>query len=240
MDGFDIEAIVTATDGNRPIISSSNSNIQAVIDFVTGLAHSVDKNLLNGNAMGLAGRKESDMPDSRAYYIGNMVGDIASIAVGTGEIIFGFVEGILGGIFGGMAACTVVGTLPGVAMAGTAITAGGIVVVGGGITIEGAAKSLLEDYMMLAKGGGSRSKPKQQGQPNSVEIQRDTSGKITKYTEYGPNGEFIKEVRISGIDHGGIPRPNVKEPNYHVNPKTGQTFQNGYKVRPARPDEIPK
>ncbi|AUG56368.1 polymorphic toxin-type HINT domain-containing protein [Acetivibrio saccincola] len=85
-----------------------------------------------------------------------------------------------------------------------------------------------------------RNKPKQQGTPNSVEIQRDANGNIIKYTEYGPDGEFVKEVRLTGKEHGNIPRPNVKEPNFNVNPKTGEIFHNGYKVRPAEPWEIPK
>ncbi len=86
----------------------------------------------------------------------------------------------------------------------------------------------------------SRNKPKEYGTPNSTEVVRDENGKIIKYTTYGPDGKIIKEVRLTGKDHGVIPRPNVKEPKYNTNPKTGQKFQNGYEVRPTRPDEIPK
>ncbi|WP_353867149.1 polymorphic toxin type 24 domain-containing protein [uncultured Sporomusa sp.] len=56
---------------------------------------------------------------------------------------------------------------------------------------------------------------------------------------FRPNGKIEKEVRLTGKDHGDIPRPNVKEPNYNVNPETGEVYQNGYRVRPARADEIP-
>jgi len=69
---------------------------------------------------------------------------------------------------------------------------------------------------------------------------RDKDGNITKYTTYGSDGKIVKEVRITGKDHGDIPRPNVKEPNYNTNPKTEEKFQNGYEVRPADPSEIPK
>jgi len=50
---------------------------------------------------------------------------------------------------------------------------------------------------------------------------------------------LVKEYRGTGTDHGNIPRPNVKEPNMNTNPKTGETFHNGYEVRKANPDEIP-
>ena len=33
---------------------------------------------------------------------------------------------------------------------------------------------------------------------------------------------------------------NVKEPQYNVNPKLGEVFQNQPKVREAYPDEIPR
>lgn len=85
----------------------------------------------------------------------------------------------------------------------------------------------------------SRSAPADTGTPNSTKVDRDKNGNITKYTTYGPDGKIVKEVRIDGQDHGSIPRPNVKEPTFNTNPKTGQQFQNGYQVRPANPDEIP-
>lgn len=53
------------------------------------------------------------------------------------------------------------------------------------------------------------------------------------------NGEVVKEVRSTRIDHGDIARPNVKEPDYNTNPKTGEQYQNGYNVRGAEPWEIP-
>jgi len=86
-----------------------------------------------------------------------------------------------------------------------------------------------------------RNKPKEEGTPNSSEIQaKDSDGTTTKYTTYDENGKIVKEYRGEGTDHGKIPRPNVKEPNYNTNPNTGETYHNGYKVRSARPDEIPQ
>ena len=85
----------------------------------------------------------------------------------------------------------------------------------------------------------SRNKPKTKGTPSSVEIQRDSDGNIIKYTEFDENGNLVKEVRLTGKEHGNIPRPNVKEPVYNTNPKTGERFHNGYSVRTAEPWEIP-
>ncbi len=97
----------------------------------------------------------------------------------------------------------------------------------------------VDSIVLWAKGDSSRSKPKEYGTPNSTEVVRGADGKVEKYTVYGPNGKIEKEVRLTGKDHGDIPRPNVKEPNYNVNPETGEVYQNGYRVRPARADEIP-
>ncbi|CAH8244839.1 polymorphic toxin type 24 domain-containing protein [Paenibacillus melissococcoides] len=91
-----------------------------------------------------------------------------------------------------------------------------------------------------SNGSKSRSTPQDTGTPNSTKIDRDANNNIMKYTTYGSDGKIQEEVRISGKDHGSIPRPNVKEPTFNTNPKTGQKFQNGYKVRPAYPNEIPK
>ncbi|WP_346868715.1 RHS repeat-associated core domain-containing protein [Clostridium sp. UBA5119] len=86
----------------------------------------------------------------------------------------------------------------------------------------------------------SKNKPKQKGKPNDTEVVRGKDGKVEKYTVFGPDGEFVKEVRLKGKEHGPIPRPNVKEPKFNVNPKMGERFQNGYSVRPATADEIIK
>ena len=86
----------------------------------------------------------------------------------------------------------------------------------------------------------SRNKPQSKGTENSTDIVRDSSGKIIKYTEFDSDGKIVKEVRLAGKNHGTIPRPNVKEPTYNTDPATGQKYFNKYKVRPAKPEEIPK
>jgi hypothetical protein len=129
----------------------------------------------------------------------------------------------------------------------TATASAGLVAKGGQIAMN-AIDNLKNDKGRVNaegnSGGGEakqRNKPKESGTPNSSEIQsRDKSGKIDKYSTYDQNGKIVKEYRGSGKDHGNIPRPNVKEPKYNLNPKTGEKFQNGYEVRKAKSDEIPK
>ncbi|MEG1255472.1 hypothetical protein [Clostridium sp.] len=67
--------------------------------------------------------------------------------------------------------------------------------------------------------------------------------------EYGGGGGFgaasiggsgALADTVKGKEHGPIPRSNVKEPKFNVNPKTGERFQNGYSVRPATAEEIIK
>ena len=58
------------------------------------------------------------------------------------------------------------------------------------------------------------------------------------YTTLSGDGTS-KQYRGSGQDHGGIPRPNVKETGKNVTPD-GKEFTDKGRVRPARPDEIPK
>ncbi|MCL6601185.1 MAG: hypothetical protein K6T81_20995, partial [Alicyclobacillus macrosporangiidus] len=128
---------------------------------------------------------------------------------------------------------TAVYFIPGVGEAALALTG---VIVGIGITAW-AVDHLSQDLYQYAK---SRNKPEQKGIPNSTKLKWGKNGKLEKYTTYDENGNYSKEVRLTGKDHGPVPRPNVKEPNYNTNPKTGETFRNGDVVRRARPDELPR
>ncbi len=62
-------------------------------------------------------------------------------------------------------------------------------------------------------------------------------GKNGQYTTHNNDGTW-KQYRGAGRDHGGIPRPNVKEAGKNVTPD-GRTFIDKGRVRPARRDEIP-
>jgi hypothetical protein len=86
----------------------------------------------------------------------------------------------------------------------------------------------------------SRSAPEESGIPNSTKLKRNNNGKLEGYSTYGADGKLRKQVRLTGKSHGDIERPNVKEPDYNVNPKTKQRFKNGYRVRKARKYELPK
>ena len=64
-------------------------------------------------------------------------------------------------------------------------------------------------------------------------------GRDGQYTTHNADGTW-KQYRGSGQDHGGIPRPNVKETEINTNPHTGQEFISKPKVRQPELDEYPK
>ena len=154
---------------------------------------------------------------------------------------------------GGEAATGAGGAAAGVAISTTGVGA----VVGAPATAEGAAMATHGTLMMFSAGknlnsqkgrvdensSGSkgRSNMKENGIPNSPLIQeRNSNGKVVKYSTYDSNGKIIKEYRGERKPHGNIKRPNVKEIRYNTNPKTGKVYQNKSEVRPANPNEIPK
>jgi hypothetical protein len=57
------------------------------------------------------------------------------------------------------------------------------------------------------------------------------------YITYNPDGSW-KQYRPTGKDHGGIPRPNVKETEILTAPD-GRTFISNPNVRPPQPGEKP-
>ncbi|MFM0365730.1 hemagglutinin repeat-containing protein [Paraburkholderia sediminicola] len=87
--------------------------------------------------------------------------------------------------------------------------------------------------------GKSRNKPppplpEADGLPHTI-IERP--GPDGQYTTYNSDGTSL-QYRGSGQDHGGIPRPNVKETSANVAPD-GTVFVGKGVVRPATPNEIP-
>jgi RHS repeat-associated protein len=92
----------------------------------------------------------------------------------------------------------------------------------------------------VAKGSGkSRNKPPEplkeaEGRPHSI---IEKPGKGGQYTTHNGDGTW-KQYRGSGQDHGGIPRPNVKEAGKNVTPDGHEFIDKGH-VRPPRSDEIP-
>lgn len=73
-----------------------------------------------------------------------------------------------------------------------------------------------------------------EGRPHSI---IEKPGKGGQYTTHNSDGTW-KQYRGSGQDHGGIPRPNVKEAGKNITPD-GRVFIDKGRVRPPRPDEIP-
>lgn len=76
--------------------------------------------------------------------------------------------------------------------------------------------------------------PEADNRPHSI---IEKPGREGQYTTYNADGTW-KQYRGSGQDHGGIPRPNVKEAGKNTTPDGREIIDKG-RVRPARSDEIP-
>ncbi|PWC17624.1 RHS repeat-associated core domain-containing protein, partial [Brenneria nigrifluens] len=91
---------------------------------------------------------------------------------------------------------------------------------------------------------GSNSKKSRSGRPDPLEEAEgrphtiiERPGPDGQYTTHNGDGTW-KQYRGSGQDHGGIPRPNVKETTLNQAPN-GKVFVGKSKVRLPRPDEFP-
>jgi len=108
-----------------------------------------------------------------------------------------------------------------------------------GAGVRSAARSEQRAKNVTKVSGKSRNKPpvplkEAEGRPHSI---IEKSGKDGQYTTHNGDGTW-KQYRGSGQDHGGIPRPNVKEAGKNVTPDGGEFIDKG-RVRPPRSDEIP-
>jgi hypothetical protein len=77
--------------------------------------------------------------------------------------------------------------------------------------------------------------PKAEGRPHSI---IEKPGREGQYTTHYGDGTW-KQYRGSGKPHGNIDRPNIKEPSYNINKKTGVKYRNKDIVRKPEPDEYP-
>jgi hypothetical protein len=86
-----------------------------------------------------------------------------------------------------------------------------------------------------------RNGPQETGTPESSKIDAsDGSGKTTKYTEYGKDGKWTKQVEGDrGVPRHGIKGATKKVPTTNTNPKTGETIEGKPKIEPATPEETP-
>ena len=82
-----------------------------------------------------------------------------------------------------------------------------------------------------------RNKPKQTGPENGIEIEHNVDGSVKRVTQFDENGNFLKEVRPNFKGQHGIEGPTTKVPQYNTD-ASGKVHMNGYKVRPATPEEI--
>ena len=111
-----------------------------------------------------------------------------------------------------------------------------------GGTIEGLTSRKVADTT-AAKGPGT---PKQRNKPPAPDP--DANGPHSTIERSGPDGQYTthngdgtwKQYRGSGQDHGGIPRPNVKETTLNTRPSDGAQIPSKPTVRPPRVEETPK
>ncbi|HBN6702940.1 TPA: hypothetical protein L3261_002220 [Elizabethkingia anophelis] len=93
----------------------------------------------------------------------------------------------------------------------------------------------------VAETAKPRNGPEETGIPESSKIDgKDAAGKTTKYTEYGKDGNWTKQVEGNrGVPRHGVEGATKKVPTTNTNPKTGETFQGKPKIEPATPEETP-
>lgn len=156
-----------------------------------------------------------------------MTGGGAGVGAGTSIVIAG-----------GVTASTVVG-----APEGAAIAAGGAVVItgsealmtGGAMLTANAAANASKGYNYGNKTGtksDNKLKPNSEATGDHSSFKTDGKGKITNTATYkqnpkNPSGfDEVKRVDVTGKKHNGVNTPHVHEPKQ--------------RVRPAKPDELPK
>ncbi len=76
-------------------------------------------------------------------------------------------------------------------------------------------------------------------QPGSTLVRRDAGGNPTHYQVYGPDGEPLKRVDLTGAAHRGVPTPHVVNFRRDVAPGGGVFTRQESTVRPAEPWEVP-
>ncbi|MFF1527928.1 polymorphic toxin type 24 domain-containing protein [Cellulomonas sp. NPDC058312] len=76
-------------------------------------------------------------------------------------------------------------------------------------------------------------------EPRVIAVRRGPSGDVMNYQTYAPDGLPLKRVDVTGRSHGGVKTPHVVEFEQHVNPVTGEVFEQPRStVRPATPEEL--
>jgi putative RNase toxin 24 of polymorphic toxin system len=91
--------------------------------------------------------------------------------------------------------------------------------------------------------GGTKLKPDPAAEGPHTTFKRDPpTGKVTSHAEWDAHGNPVKRTDVTGGSHGSVTTPHTHEygpPN--VDPVSGKSYPgNQTKVRPARPDELPK
>lgn len=77
------------------------------------------------------------------------------------------------------------------------------------------------------------------GQPGQTLVRRDAGGNPTHYQVYGPDGQPLKRVDLTGRAHGGVPTPHVVDFRRDVAPDGTIHTRPERTVRAAEPWEVP-
>ena len=204
-------------------------------NFLTGFATAVANNnttltSATGESISLITR---NTPGSTAESVGQTAGDAFSLVQGAVEVGVGAVVAAGGTVGGVFTSPTGVG-----AVAGGAIAAGGLAAAThGGNTFVNALDNLLNGNKGVVNADGAsnqglgqgRGKNKRRPDPETTgdhTVSNDRGSTTFQKNEKNPSGfQEVKRVDKKGASHGGVETPHVHE---------------GKKVRPARPDDIPK
>lgn len=220
----------TTTQGkgnsNTSLAGKTSSIGSGIKDFTVGAAIATDNNMFFGGAQAVTGNPS--LPNSTAYKVGKVVGDIVSLVVGRVSIV----GGIAGEAGGFVLDATGVGAFIGVPI--NVASAGAIVY--GGTVIVGGTKNLSKDTASLFSGNeGAESKiktnlgneiditpssnhsttsnnPGLKGAPNSSVDILDGNGNIKTRRWFGSDGIQTRDVDFT--NHGN-PKLHPEWPHEH-------------------------
>jgi RHS repeat-associated protein len=221
--------------GNNPI-SRIDPDGNTWGDIVVGFAIGVATNIIPGSTS----LREHYTPDEPDDYNSTLRAvDNTAATAGASAVILGSGEMAAGGTMaaGGLVAtASVVGAPAGVPVAiggGALALKGAATAAAGGIVIVNASANKAAGYNYGNTGKGKNNlKPDSNAGGDHSTIKVDKDGKITNTATYktnpkNPTGfDEVKRVDVKGASHDGVPTPHVHVPKQ--------------KVRPAKPEELPR
>lgn len=164
-----------ATDIVAPSVKETSNSVSTFVnvvkDVIIGAGHSMDSNMLYGTAFSIKGINDRDLPKSKAYKVGSLVGDVASLIGGGAQAA----AGGGGEVFGFALDGTVV-----LSPAGAAVNiASAAVVVNGANTMRRSVDNLANDLVSFASDGEGESKTYQTYIKTNTETGKVYSGRTS-------------------------------------------------------------